>query len=311
MKITNVFSQTVFLTCILGIGLLFCGCATTQYGGIAVEKLTDQQIVEELASIENQLGIESDHRNTLLAINTDPRYVVVGATTTYSGSVSGQYNKANSGLYGSFNGSGYTTYQYANANGGAAAVQGLGLLINSINTSALDNRRKAIVAEISRRQQARQVADQVTAEFLKNHPEVAAKRDLLIACLIITRSRTADNLEQLQQAADIMSKLPKGRWIGWVEAHGIPQYPYGVIVGSYYLDLAWNGDLLTGKGKASDGSEMSLTANRKNDGTIEGVVQSQVFEVKFSGQMTDMGLCMDYSGTNSGRPIRGITWAFR
>jgi len=291
--------------------LLTGGCATTQYEQVEVSKLTDQQLVEELASVERELGIESDSRGALLSIDTSPRPVVTSAITTYSGNFNAQNNNANRNLYGSFNGSGYTTYQYADPNAGPRFVQTLALIINASNSAKLESRRKAVLTEISRRHDARENMERVTGEFLTAHPEIAANKDLLIACLLITQTRTNDTLEQLQQAAEIMHELPSNRWIGWVEAHGIPGYPYGVVVGSYAMDLAWDGDTLTGKGKGSDGFEMILTAKKQQDGTLRGGVRSEVMEAKFSGRMNDAGLCMDYTGTNSGHPIRGITWAFR
>jgi hypothetical protein len=301
-----------FLVSLSAVALLFAAsCTSTQYGRVEVAKLTDQQLSEELVSVQHELGIQSDYRGTLLAIDTSPRPVVMSASTTYAGNFNAQYNNANRTLYGSFNGSGYTTYQNVDMNGGARFGQALGLIINASKTAKLEKRRTAVLTEISRRRDSRENIERVTGQFLLAHPEIAANRDLLIACLMITEHRTDDTFEQLQQAAEMMRTLPKNRWIGWVEAHGIPEYPYGVPVGSYFMDTTWNGDALTGNGKASDGSEMTLTAKKKQDGTIEGIVRSQIMEATFVGRMTDTALCVEYIGTESGQSIRGITWAYR
>ncbi len=291
--------------------LLAAGCATTQYGETDVSKLTDAQLIEELASVEREMGIQSDYRSALLAIDTSPRPVVTSAGTQFNGNISAQYNNANQTLYGNFSGNAYTTYQYTDANGGARFGQALALMINASKTTKLENRRSAVLTEFSRRRDTRNNIERITGQFLTAHPDIAANRDLLIACILITQHRTADPLEQLQQAAEIIHTLPKNRWIGWVEAHGDPNYPYGVVVGSYAMDTTWSGDTLTGRGKASDGSEMTLTAQRKSDGTIEGTIQSGTMEAKFTGRMTDSALCVDYTGTESGQTIRGITWAFQ
>jgi len=283
----------------------------TQNAGVNVSKLSDEQLAQELASAERQAGIQSDRRSALLAINTDPRYVVVGASTEFSGTFNGKYNADNRKLYGSFEGSGYTTYHYADVNAGARFRQNLGLLFNNLNTAALESRRKAVLTEISKRRQTREAAERTIQQFWTANPEIAAKQDLLTACLLITRHRASDTLGQLQQAAEIMRTLPSNRWIGWVEAHGDPEYPYGVVAGSYVMDTFWNGDTLSGKGKGSDGLELTLTAKKTGGETIEGTVHSKVMEAKFHGRMTDNALCIDYAGTNSGHPIRGITWAFR
>lgn len=290
---------------------LIVGCASTQHGKVPVQKLTDSQLVEELASAERELGIQTDRRGALLAIDTSPRPVVTGATTTFSGTVNAQYNRANQTLYGSFAGSGYTTYHTMDANAGARLAQSIGLIINNANRAKLEGRRREVLTEITNRRNAREGFERVTSQFLAAHPEVASNRDLLIACLLITRQRTPDPLAQLQQAGEIMSTLPENRWIGWVEAHGIPDYPYGVVAGSYFMDTTWQGDTLTGSGKGSDGLEMSLTATRQPDGSLKGRVWSKAIEATFVGQMNESGLCMDYVGTNTGNPIRGITWAFR
>jgi len=307
LKALRGFSHVAFCS---GLLLLAGGCASTQYGRVEACKLTDPQLVDELMSVERELGIQSDYRSQLLAIDTSPRPVVTSASTTYSGSFNGQYNNANQ-LSGNFNGSGNTTYQYTDANGGARFGQGLAFLINASKTAKLENRRKAVLIELSRRREARENRERITREFLAVHPDVAANPDLLTACLLFTEHRTDDPLAQLQDAAEIIRSLPKDRWIGWVEAHGDPHYPYGVVVGSYFMDTAWDGHTLSGKGKSSDGSEMTLAAQKKPDGTLEGTVRSQTMEAKFSGRMTDTVLCVDYKGTESGRPVVGITKAFR
>ena len=291
--------------------LLVAGCATTQYGQVEVSKLTDSQLIEELVSVERGLGVQIDYRTALLAIDTSPRPVITSANTMYSGNFNAQYNNANGALYGSFNGSGYTTYQYGDANGGARFAQVLGLIITASNETKLQNRQKAVFTEISRRRDARVNIERVTGQFLLAHPDAAANQDLLIACLLRTQPRTRDTLEQLQLAAEVMHALPKNRWVGWIEAHGNPQYPYGVVVGTYLMDTVWDGDTLTGNGEGNGGVAMSLTATKKQDGTITGVVRSQTMEASFVGRMTDWALCVDYTGTENAHPIRGITWAFR
>ncbi len=296
--------------CTLG-AILVAGCATTQYGRVEVAKLTDSQLIEEFVSIERELGVQVDYRTALLAIDTSPRPVVTSANTIYSGSFNGQYNDANRTLYGSFNGSGFTTYQYTDANGGARFGQVLGLAIVASNVHKLENRRVDVVAEISRRRDARQNIERVTGQFLLAHQDIAANQDLFIACLLAAPQQTGGTLERLQRTADVMLALPKNRWIGWVEAHGHPEYPYGVVVTSYFMDTIWDGDTLAGKGQTSNGSALTLTGKKKQDGTIEGIVQSRTMEAHFVGRMTDLALCVDYQGTENGHPIRGITWAFR
>jgi hypothetical protein len=291
--------------------LLAGGCTTTQYGHTDVSKLSDEQLIAELTSVERELGIQSDYRSALFAIDTSPRPVVTSASTAYSGNFNAKYNTANQTLNGNFNGNGYTTYQYMDANGGARFGQALALVINASNTRKLENRHNVVLTELSHRREARQNRERIAGQFLAAHPDIAANRDLLIACLLITQHQTADPLEQLQQAAEIIHSLPKDRWVGWVEAHGDPRYPYGVVVASYVMDTTWNGDTLVGKGKASDGSAMTLTAKRKSDRMLDGTVQSQTMNAKFIGRMTDYALCVDYTGTESGQPIRGITWAYQ
>ena len=295
-----------FLIAFCVAAFLLAGCATTtQYKGTEVSKLTDSQLIEELASAERELGIQTDYRKALSSIDTSPRPVITSASTTYNGNLNAQYNSASQTLNGSFNGSGYTTYQYVDANGGARFGQAVALLINASKTAKLEDRRRAVLTEISHRRDARESRERITRQFLAAHPEVAANRDLLIACLLITQHQTSDPLEQLQQAAEIVRTLPKDRWIGWVEA------PDGKVVGSYSMDVAWEGNTLIGKGKASDGSLMTLTAKRNQTGMLEGTIRSQTMEAKCNGRMTDTGLCVDYTGTESGQPIRGITRAFR
>ena len=291
--------------------ILVAGCATTQYGRLEVSKLTDSQLIEEFVSVERALGVQINYRTALLAIDTSPRPVITSANSVYSGSFNGQYNNANGALYGSFSGSGYTTYQHMNANGGALFAQALGLAIVASNERKLESWRFDLVAEISLRRDARQNIERITGQFLLAHPDLAANQDLLIACLLITQHPNDDTLGHLQRAAEVMHTLPRNRWMGWIEAHGHPEYPYGIVVGSYFMDTVWDGDTLTGKGQASGGSEMTLTAKKKQDGTIEGIVWSQTMKAHFVGRMTDIALCVDYEGTENQRPIKGITWAFR
>lgn len=310
MKISLTGGSSLGIIC-AGVILLTDGCTTTQYGHTDVSQLTDTQLVAELTSVERELGIQSDYRSALSSIDTSPRLVVTSASTAYSGNFNAQYNTANQTLNGNFNGNGYTTYQYMDANGGARFGQALALIINASHTRKLENRHNAVLTEISHRREVRQNMERIAGQFLAAHPDIVANRDLLIACLLITQHQTADPLEQLQQAAEIIHSLAKDRWIGWVEAHGDPRYPYGMVVGSYVMDTSWKGDTLVGKGKASDASEMTLTAKKEQDGTLDGSIQSQTMQAKFTGRMTDFALCVDYTGTENGQPIRGITWAYR
>jgi hypothetical protein len=301
------FSTTICAGAIL----LASGCTTTQYGHTDVPQLSDAQLVAELTSVERELGIQSDYRSALSAIDTSPRLVVTGASTAYSGNFNAQYNTANRTLNGNFNGNGYTTYQYMDENGGARLGQGIALIINASNTRKLENRHNAVLTEISHRREARQNMERIAGQFLEAHPDIAANRGLLIACLPKTQAGTADLLEQLQQAAEVIHSLPKDRWVGWVEAYGDPRHPDGMVVGSYTMDTTWNEDTLVGKGRASDGSEMTLTAKKEQDGTLDGTIQSQTMQAKFTGRMTDFALCVDYTGTESGQPVHGITRAYR
>ncbi|MCC7376087.1 MAG: hypothetical protein IT581_15620 [Verrucomicrobiales bacterium] len=293
------------------IAAVIVGCASTLHGKLKVEELSDGQLIEELASSEKELGMQLNREMALQAIDTSPRMVVTGATTQYSGSFNGQYNSANRSLHGNFSGNGYTTYHYVDANAEARIGQAIGLMISHLNQSKLESRRAAVLAELDRRHKEREQRERITTQFFAAHPELAARQDLLIACLLITQHRTNDYLEQLQQAAEVIKTLPENRWIGWVEAHGIPGYPYGVVVGSYFMDTVWDGENLSGNGRASDGSEMNLKAVRQGDGLIRGRISSTSMAAEFSGKMNEYGLCVDYAGTESGQSIRGITWAFR
>ena len=142
--------------------LLTSGCVSTQYEQAEVSSLTDSQLCLELVSAERELGFQTDYRSALLAIDTTPRPVVTSSSTTYTGHFDAQYNNANQALYGSFHGSGYTTYQHTDMNAGARFGQGLALIINASNASKLETRRNAVLAEISLRREARENKQRVT-----------------------------------------------------------------------------------------------------------------------------------------------------
>lgn len=273
--------------------------------------VSDDELVANLENIARETGAAIDRREYLQSINTDPRMVVMGASTTYTGTFDGTYNLRNSTLHGSIQGSSYTSYHSYDANTGAQIAQGFGLLMNNLKLAKLEARRRAIVNEIEYRRTTRQNTERITADFLKAHPEVAEKRDLFVACMLITQGRTSEAFRQLQEAAEIMRSLPANRWIGWVEAHGIPGHPVGVVAGSYYVDVEIVGDELTGSGIATDGTDLKLVGKKGPNDTVSGTVKSGGLDLKFSGRMTENALSVDYSGTSGTESIRGITWAFR
>ena len=273
--------------------------------------VSDDQLIADLDNIAREMGVENERREYIQSIRTDPRMVVMGASTSFQGSFNGTYNLQNSSLHGLIQGSSHTSYHSYDANTGMRAVQGLGLLLNNFKLANLESRRRAIVNEVENRWAMRQNTERITVDFLKAHPEVAEKRDLFAACLLITQGRTSEPLRQLQEAAEIMRSLPANRWIGWVEAHGIPGYPFGVVAGNYFVDVAIVGDELTGSGIATDGTDLKLVGKKGLNDTVTGTVKSGGLDLKFSGRMTENALSVDYSGTSGTESIRGITWAYR
>jgi len=286
------------------------GCASSQHAGTKVSQLTDEQLLAEIASVDRALGTTQTRSEELLALDTDPRIVVTGATTTFDGSFNARYNAGNNSLYGNFSGNAYTTYHSYDANTWARAGKGLGLLINNLQNQQLEGRRRSVLAELQRRRKAREDAAAVAARFFAAHPEMAEQRDLFIACLYASGTELTLTLPWLQRAGAAFQSLPPNRWIGWIEAHGIPGHPQGLVVGAYAIDVNWDGDRLTGTGMGTGRQQLTLEGTRLPSGAVQGTVRSAGMQTTFVGRMTDTALSFEYSGTEAGKPIQGITWAY-
>src|SRR5438093_13030564 len=72
---------------------LFVSCgANALYRGVAVTSLSDEQLVGELVSAAQGLGVEVNRTMYLMAVRPEPAYVLTSSTTTFSGSANATYN---------------------------------------------------------------------------------------------------------------------------------------------------------------------------------------------------------------------------
>jgi hypothetical protein len=156
----------------------------------------------------------------------------------------------------------------------------------------------------------REDANAITSTFLRAHPEMADQPDLFIACLYAAGTESALTFQWLQRAYSVFQDVPKDRWIGWVEAHGLPGHPQGLVVGAYAIDIKREGNCLLGSGFGTDNQQLRLEGTTEQQGIVQGTVGSSSMQAKFIGRMTESALCFEYSGNESGRPIQGITWAY-
>lgn len=118
------------------------------------------------------------------------------------------------------------------------------------------------------------------------------------------------SLPWLQRAGAAFQSLPPKRWVGWVEAHGFPGFPQGLVVAAYAIDVKWDGDRLSGSGMGTGNQQITLEGTRLPSGAVQGTVRSTGMQATFVGRMTDTALCLEYSGTEQGKPVQGITWAY-
>src|SRR5215510_15534686 len=69
------------------------GCAAqTPYREIPVASLSDEQLVNELVSAVQGLGVAINYTQYLMTVRPEPAYVLTSSTTTFTGSLNAQYN---------------------------------------------------------------------------------------------------------------------------------------------------------------------------------------------------------------------------
>lgn len=78
----------VLATLVIALGAC---AAQTRYAGIPVSELSDEQLVEELISAAEGLGIELNKAMHLMAVRPEPAYVLTSDSTTFAGTIGATY----------------------------------------------------------------------------------------------------------------------------------------------------------------------------------------------------------------------------
>ncbi len=104
----------ILLTVIAVLGIEGCA-AHTPYRETPVVSLSDEQLIQELASAVQGMGIAINRAQYLMAVHPEPAYVLTSSTTTFSGTMHAQYSTYTMPI-------GYGTTTYGTASGSVSGA---------------------------------------------------------------------------------------------------------------------------------------------------------------------------------------------
>jgi hypothetical protein len=133
----------------------FAGCAAqTIYRGTPAANLSDEQLVEELVSAVQGLGVAINRTQYLMAVRPEPAYVLTSSTTTFSGALNARYNaytmpigygaSTYSSVTGSVYGASSTQYHYTDVNAGARLGNAIATAITQAREAAYRKRGQEV-----------------------------------------------------------------------------------------------------------------------------------------------------------------------
>ena len=208
---------------LLLVTLLFVSCgANTLYRGVAVTSLSDEQLVGELVSAAQGLGVEVNRTMYLMAVRPEPAYVLTSSTTTFSGSANATYNAYvmptgyGATVYGTasgtVSGTSSTQYQYTDTRGAERLGNAIATAISRSRQAAYRRRGQEVIAEYQARVSRRRAeTEQVIQEFFAQNPDLQARRTLVAAVAPWAAAQgIADNRGILQRTKEIIGALPRG-----------------------------------------------------------------------------------------------------
>lgn len=311
------------------VSLLGCG-AQTKYPGIRAANLSDEQLVEELASAIKSLGLAINRTQYLMAVRTEPAYVLTSSTTTFSGALNANYNAFTmpigygASTYGSAAGSMYgssvTRYQYTDVNAGARLGNAIATAINRARESAYRQRGEEVWAEFQRRAKTRRAqAEQLIQDFFADHPGLTSRR-LLVAAVApwAAAEGPTDGRRTLERSREIIESLSRGpglsgTWYGIISQKTKTTQGQEVAFNEFIrIDLVEDAGKLTGKGELGSGEIIELNG-RLSEQRVTGAVANTTSAINssFSGIAVNSQITAEYAGSGPGQQLSGTVVLLR
>lgn len=307
------------------LALSLVGCAAkTAYQGIPVARLTDGQLVEELESAAQGLGIELDRTSYLMAVRPEPAYVLTSSTSTFRGSVNATYNAYvmpagyGASVYGTASGNvqgtATTRYQYTDVNAAARLGNALGQAISRSRQEAYRRRGLEVLDEYDSRVLARRLqTERVIQEFFDNNPDLQNRRTLVAAVAPwAAADGYTDGRATLNRTKEIIDSLPRGEglsgtWYG-VLAQNTTAADGSKIAFSEFvrLHLEQNEKALTGNGLLGTGEVLELSGEVTGPELTATVANTTSgINVRLTALAAPTQITGEYSGYGAGIRLTG------
>jgi hypothetical protein len=180
------------LTVAVAANLLSACAAQTRYQGIPPEQLTDEQLIGEIASAAEGLGIAVNRTMYLLAVRPEPAYVLTSSTSTFSGTLNATYNSytmptgygvtTQGQMRGAVAGSSSTQYQYTDVNAYARLGNAIATAISQRKEAAYRSRGLEVWQEYQNRVATRRhETERLITDFFARNPSLESRRMLVAA----------------------------------------------------------------------------------------------------------------------------------
>jgi hypothetical protein len=318
-------------TILLSIVLLLVGCAPeTIYKGIPAVELSDEQLVEELASTLQGLGMAIERTQYLIAVRPEPAYVLTSSTSTFSGILNANYSaytmpvgygvSTHGNATGSIHGSSSTQYHYMDINAGERLGNSIATLISNAQVAAYRKRGQEVWAEFQYRVRTRRVqAERTIQEFFAAHPDLKS-RGLLVTAVApwAAAEGPRDGRQTLERTREIIENLSRGpglsgTWYGILSQTTVTENGEKVAFNDFVrIDLTESEGILVGKGML--GSNDLLELNGKlSEQKVEGVVANITggINVTFSGIAATNQITAEFKGSGAGQRLTGTVVLLR
>lgn len=326
---TQALNARLIIIAGLIISLVACA-AQTRYADVPVSSLSDEQLIEELMSAAEGLGIELNRTTYLMAVRPDPAYVLTSSSTFFSG-ISGASYTAYSmpmgyGLQttgtatGMMSGTATTQYQYTDVNAAGRLLNSLALAISRARSASYRQRALDVLEEYETRTAARRrETEAIIEQFFMENPNLESRR-LLVAAVTpwVASEGRARGRDTLKQAKEIIETLPQGdglsgTWYGLFSQTTTLNNGQSVAFSEFVrIDMNETDGNLTGKGMLGTGEVVELVGRVDGD-RVEATVSNITsgINVSLSAIAVDNQMTAEFSGFGAGQRLSGTVLLLR
>jgi len=322
--------RVILLGLYFSLPFLLIGCASTPYKDVPVAKLTDQQLVDELAAASEGVGRQLNKAAYLMATRPDPFYVLSSSTTNYTGTADVSFSAyavpqgrgyAYTGTgYGTYSGSAQTRYYYTDVNAFARLASDLGAAIASARAEANRVRGQEVLAELQTRAETRRTATQSSIDswFAARSGEQLDKALVTAVLAWVPAGNAASTSDQLDKARAIIKSMERGPGLGgdwygvFAQLSKLPdgrQYTINNFVRARFVQ---QGDQITGGGDLGTGERVEVEG-RANGNQLAGTITNRGANMLMSasGLAESNRITLEYRGGSAQIQGEGKVILFR